>query len=263
MESLKMLVPQFARQNCTPFLHRQLYKDNMPRWVLQAFSTCMLYTNRTGGNRGMILRFLHENVTDLLGSATGTNLTPQERLARVHALMMYQVIRMLDGDIFLATQADDNMALLDSWLVELCKVRDNLAEEARMEDTAIRDKPPESWERWIFTESVRKTCIFGYSQITFWNVLKGRQVSDDLGVWAYVHRWTLSSHLWNATDSFSFFEAWKNRPFYIIAGFQFENFLKTGSGDDLDDFARIFLTIWFGLSEIKKFCLETSRRRLP
>lgn len=139
-------IPQFATQNCTPFLHRHLYKDSMPQCVLQAFSLCVLYTNRTSENRGMVLRVLHESVRGLIHSAVGSSLTPLERIARVHALMMYQYIRMFDGDVTLSTQADGELGLLRSWLAELAKVGDNLDDEAEMDPAAIRGTPPESWE---------------------------------------------------------------------------------------------------------------------
>lgn len=64
-----------------------------------------------------------------------------------------------------------------------------------------------------------------------------------MGNWASVHRWTLSSHLWDAPSSFDFFRAWGAKPFWVISAFKFENFLKTGTGDDLDEFARNFLTV--------------------
>lgn len=126
-------------------MHRHLYKDNMPRVVLQAFTTCVLYTNRSDTNRGMILRVLHENVADLLQSATSMA-TPQEKMARIHALMIYQSIRLFDGDLYLAHQAEKDNPLLESWLGELYNIRDNLAEEAKMDKTTLRDHPPESWE---------------------------------------------------------------------------------------------------------------------
>ncbi|KAI0600888.1 hypothetical protein F4775DRAFT_582465 [Biscogniauxia sp. FL1348] len=233
----------FARNNCTAFLHRYLYKDNMPRCILQAFSMCLLYTNQTEANRGPLLRILHTNVTELKETTSGTSLTPQEKLARVHALLFYQTIRMFDGDITLGQEADDDMALLESWNTELCKMRDNLDEFVTMDQDDVRNKPPESWERWIFAESLRKTCVIGFSLRTFWDLLKRRSGYDDVGNWAYVHRWTLSSHLWDASSSFDFFRAWKEKPMWVISAFKFEDFLKSGVGDDIDEFSLYFLTM--------------------
>jgi hypothetical protein len=73
--------------------------------------------------------------------------------------------------------------------------------------------------------------------------LKIRDSAAEIGNWAFPYRWTLSKHLWNAQNSFDFFRAWKEKPLYIISAFDFDEFLKTGTGADLDDFALYFLTM--------------------
>ncbi|KAF2968246.1 hypothetical protein GQX73_g5348 [Xylaria multiplex] len=211
MDTLKKFHITFAHNSCTLYIHRYLYKENMPRWMLQAYTTCLTYTNQTAVNRAVVLRVLHDNVADLKATANNTTLVPQEKLARVHALMFYQTIRMFDGDITLGQQADDDMALLESWNKDLCKVRDNLDDLSNKENS-VRDHPPESWELiWMI----------GVLPIA------GRSLG----------------HLWDAQNSFDFFRAWKERPLFIMSTFDFEDFLKTGTGDDLDEFAFYFLAL--------------------
>jgi len=36
---------------------------------------------------------------------------------------------------------------------------------------------------------------------------------------------------------------WKEKPHYIIDNYSFENFLKYGRGDDVDEFAEILLSV--------------------
>ncbi|KAJ2974696.1 hypothetical protein NUW58_g8574 [Xylaria curta] len=216
---------------------------------------CLLYTNQTALNRAVVLRVLHESVTDLKTTASGnTSLTPQLKLARVHALMFYQTIRMFDGDITLGSEAERDMALLESWNQDLCKVRDNLDDLADKGE-AISEHPPESWER-ILAIGV---------PLFFVGRSPGKPSSslDPNGQDPHVGQIiTYISHLWNAQNSFDFFQAWREKPLYIISGFSFEDFLKTGTGDDLDDFAIYILTVFFGVNEIKTFCHETSGRIL-
>lgn len=104
MSVLKKLHVKFAQDSCTLYIHRYLYKDNMPRCMLQAFTMCLLYTNQTESNRAMILRVLHESVTSLKTTVCNKALVPQQKLARVHALIFYQTIRMFDGDIMVRMQ---------------------------------------------------------------------------------------------------------------------------------------------------------------
>ncbi|KAI1190092.1 hypothetical protein F5B17DRAFT_388679 [Nemania serpens] len=261
MDVFKKFHITFAQTSCTPYIHRYLYKDNMPHWMLQAFSMCLLYTNQTASNRAVVLRVLDANVTELKATAGNPTLKPLEKLARVHALMFYQTIRMFDGDITLGQQADDDMALLESWNRDLCKTRDNL-DDLATKGNAVGEYPPESWERWIFAESLRRTCIMCLCVQKFWSLLKNRIKATDMGNWPFDERWTLSSHIWDAQSSFDFFRAWREKPLYIISSFEFEDFLKTGTGDDLDDFAYYFLALYFGVDEIRTFCYETSERLL-
>jgi hypothetical protein len=60
-------------------------------------------------------------------------------------------------------------------------------------------------------------------------------------VWAYPQRWTISKQLWEAPSSFDFFRAWRDKPHHVINQFEFEEFLVVGKGEDVDDFARVFM----------------------
>lgn len=66
--------------------------------------------------------------------------------------------------------------------------------------------------------------------------------ADEQGPWAYVHRWTLSRHLWEADSSFEFARMWKEKPHFIITNYSFEHFLEFGRGEDVDQFAEILLS---------------------
>ncbi|KAI0817788.1 hypothetical protein GGR55DRAFT_39789 [Xylaria sp. FL0064] len=191
MSFMKKFHVTFAHDNSVPYIHRYLYKDNMPRWVLQAYTVCLMYTNQIATNRAMVLRVLHNDVNDLKATASNVTLMPQEKLARVHALMFYQTIRMFDGDITLRQQVDDDMALLDSWNNDLCKVKDNLDDVDDAGGTASEHQP-ESWERWIFTESLRRTCIMCICVQKFWELLKTRTKAADIGNMRFIHRWMIS-----------------------------------------------------------------------
>ncbi|KAH8167229.1 hypothetical protein CIB48_g1042 [Xylaria polymorpha] len=216
--------------------------DDYAPWQLADPSTKAAFT--TESNRAMILRVLHESVTSLKTTVCNKALVPQQKLARVHALIFYQTIRMFDGDIMvpasmmydlesqtnvfpckqLGQQVDDDMALLESWNNDLFQVRDNLDDLAEDGKTAS-EHPPESWE------------VCSESQKNMHNV---HLPTKTLG---HVKEPAESSHLWNAQNSFDFFRAWKEKPFYIINTFDFEDFLKAGTGDDLDEFAFYFLTL--------------------
>lgn len=133
-----------ATQNCAPFLHRYLYRSNTPQAILSCFTTCVLYDNRTPANTAMVMRALYSNVRELLDHEVGrTTATPTEKLARTQALFIYQVMRLFDENITLRSQAEKDMPVLDAWLAELCKIRDNLG---NLENDTARNQKPVEWE---------------------------------------------------------------------------------------------------------------------
>lgn len=127
---------------------------------------CVLYTNQTKETRSFVLKILHENVNTLIHTASGVSFTPREKLARVHALLVYQTIRMFDGDISLGQQAEKDQPILEAWNEELGKFRDNLDDVAQLDMEAVRQRQPESWE----VSFKKKMLHYGILPLTVFSV---------------------------------------------------------------------------------------------
>ncbi|KAK9780257.1 hypothetical protein SCAR479_02894 [Seiridium cardinale] len=241
---VKDFTTDMATQSATPFLHQRLYREYTPPCILSCFAATALYTNRTPANAAMVVRTLQAHVHELI-STEGSRIifTPVDKLARTQALFLYQIIRLFDGDIALRAQGEKDMPVLLIWLGELCKIRENLGDLEELEDITVRKRSPMEWERWIFAESVRRTIIMAYSVITLYELLKDPNHKGDPDPWAYVHRWTLSRPLWEAASSFEFDHLWKENPPFVIPNYSFENFLKHGRGEDVDEFAKILMSV--------------------
>lgn len=67
--------------------------------------------------------------------------------------------------------------------------------------------------------------------------------SGNLGPWGDKHIWTHSGHLWEAPSSFDFYRAWREKPKWAISNLFFEEFLKDGKGEDMDEFSRFLLVV--------------------
>ncbi|RYP15869.1 hypothetical protein DL765_005445 [Monosporascus sp. GIB2] len=144
---VKGFVTDVATRNATPFLHRYLYRDHTPHCILSCFAANVLYANRTRANTAMVMLTLHRSVRELVDAEAGRIVaTPVEKLARTQALFLYQVIRLLDGNVILRAQGERDIPLLLTWLGDLCKVRENLGDLAQLGDSAMRGRPPGEWE---------------------------------------------------------------------------------------------------------------------
>ena len=136
-----------ATHNTTPFLHRYLYRDCAPQCIMSCFATSVLYANRTPANTAMVMRAIHTTVRDLIGDETARiTATPIERLARTHALFLYLIIQLFDGDIALRAQGEKELPVFQTWLSDLCKTRENLGGAAQVESSLARNQSPKEWE---------------------------------------------------------------------------------------------------------------------
>lgn len=147
MSHVKGFTADMATHNATPFLHRRLYRDHTPHCILSCFATSALYANRTPANTAMVMRAIQSSVRELIDAESGRIIaTPTEKLARSQALFLYQIIRLFNGDVALRAQGERDTPLLLTWLVELCKVRDNLGDVAQIEHGEARNQPPKEWQ---------------------------------------------------------------------------------------------------------------------
>ncbi|KAF4208812.1 hypothetical protein CNMCM8927_008761 [Aspergillus lentulus] len=279
-KSIKEIPSVFVRTKEAPFLHRHLYRQNIPRSIITLYAAVSAYVAHNDSNRDWALRVLSEGVADLLAvpkeaahrrhhheatqsheSATTTAAHAQtqgqadvgtraantvyEKLANTQALWMYQVLRVFDGDIGLRSQAERDMTILEAWLLELEQYRDNLAEVCLLEEAEVRQRAPKSWESWIINESLRRTILMGYSFIAFYALLKwsGSKDTDmpDPGHFVRVHRWTASGSLWRADSSPAFFLAWHRQRQIFVQNFFIEDFAKVAKPVDVDPLSWIML----------------------
>ncbi|KAK9482017.1 hypothetical protein V1527DRAFT_477764 [Lipomyces starkeyi] len=256
VQSLKGYPSTFAKDNHTPWMHRYLYKDQMPSSIRSCFTVSALYSNMTSSNKTSVFRVLCQSLDELKQQRLAN--TPQEKLARAQALFLYQIICLFDGDLTLRSNADRDMPLLQDWLDELCKIRENLVTRESMNsvDLGVDPSPPRSWEWWIFSESVRRTIVIAYSFLGLWNLMC--KINNDVfyGAWKYLHCWTMSRPLWEASSSFDFFLSWRNKAHHVIGNFDFESFLKTGKGGDVDDFSKVLMVAYMGLDETKQWFMD-------
>ncbi|KAI0539084.1 hypothetical protein GGR58DRAFT_264854 [Xylaria digitata] len=234
---------EFATKNTTPFIHQYLYHNYKPQ--------CIMVMRATSNNA-------HEFVVIEVSRVTST---PIEKLARSQVLLLYQTVRLFDGDITLRAQGERDMKLLKTWLSELWRIRENLGDSARLEYASAREQSPVEWENWIFSECVRRTIIIAYAVVGLYELLKDPGYRDPDNPWAYVHRWTLGRSLWEAGSATEFQRAWDENSHFVIANFTLENFIKNGKGEDVDEFAEIFLNVYMGVDAAREFMAPPTQGR--
>ncbi|ETS87531.1 hypothetical protein PFICI_01359 [Pestalotiopsis fici W106-1] len=104
-----------------PLIHPELYRREMPRIIQDAYTAITTYQYRTPANTETALRILEartdqliqeQAVREAMGDPPRGTL---EHLARVHALLAYQVLGLFDGNVRARARADGLVDTLFAW----------------------------------------------------------------------------------------------------------------------------------------------------
>ncbi|KAI9680863.1 MAG: hypothetical protein M1817_004303 [Caeruleum heppii] len=237
---LKTAPSTMVLENQTPWSHSQLYRDYMPRSMADAQAACALYIAKNETNHVVIFCFVEIRVKELL--AAPDPITPLEILARCQALLLYQIIRLYDGDIRQRAQAETVLPVFEMYSHSLVQLLDHPA--------STRTLP--SWESWIFTESTRRTFLFSFFFLALYYMLRGDAGCGHHAA-AAAQPWTFSAHLWHSPSAFDFGVAWRTRKSWEVRNLDFKAVLTEAEPNDVDAFGKLCMVLALGLDEVKEW----------
>ncbi|KAH6849633.1 hypothetical protein B0I37DRAFT_306966 [Chaetomium sp. MPI-CAGE-AT-0009] len=273
LEHLMNAPKQMAHENALPWCHAQLYRDAMPRAMQDAQACGALYAARNPANAAAVRRTIEGRVANLLASLPSpvpesgtptTEVSPLETLARAHALILYQSMRLFDGDVAARAAAKHTMPYLDTAAEALAPVAAEevpgpLANGSNDEDGRLPLLLPvyplagtrAFWEGWIVRESARRTLLLMKVLWLLYRLLRcGAPIVCDKNVASQL-RFTASAHLWQAGDAVEFALAWGQRKHYVVSNLGLVDILAEAESSDIDQYGRILLTAMLGVDEVK------------
>ncbi|KAF7560749.1 hypothetical protein G7046_g3408 [Stylonectria norvegica] len=265
VDEMQKAPSSFVLEMQTPWCHAQLYRDVMPRSIqgtrgntlhlgLTKLSTqdaqacCALYMAKNRVNAPVIFRTIESRVQDLLSSPTPEG--PRECLAHTQALVLYQIIRLFDGDIRARGHAERTIPALEASALTLLGHVDFENESL---ESVLPLFPLAStkafWNNWILQESTRRTLLFTFYFLQAYRILNGHRGLSCDGRLGLIHSWTLSAHLWHADTPLAFSEAWRNKNHFVITDAYFNDVLEEAKADDIDTYGKIFISSFMGIEE--------------
>ncbi|KAM5341190.1 hypothetical protein ACJ41O_015299 [Fusarium nematophilum] len=153
-----------AKEIQTPWSHAMLYQDNMPKSIrgMNAHACCALYSIKNRFNGPAILHSVESYVDDLLQSDPAPTL--QDRLAHTQALVLYHIIRLLDGDIHARGSAEHQLIALEESAFALLPYIDfdNLASKDEILPLYPIGTAKAFFHDWVLHESARRTYLFSF-----------------------------------------------------------------------------------------------------
>jgi hypothetical protein len=279
---IKEMHIKFAQTRDTPFLHPRVWspahsapsaivansmavgqpdwRGAVPQTILTAFSAISAYVNRNPQTMPWIMRLVLDASREIVREGSRPNLTPRQKLARVVAMLMLDTIRVFDGDVAARAGVERDREIFLSWVEELTKVREDLEKSMPSEADSRRDQPPDSWEDWVFLESVRRTILTSVCFICLFQGLKSESMPQRDFISTMSHM--ASSHLWNATSAAQFYHAWHEKPRFFINNMSYNEFWLYARPDDLDEFTTMLLTAQVG-PEMMDFFMQGEVTTIP
>ncbi|KAJ4194286.1 hypothetical protein NW755_003045 [Fusarium falciforme] len=236
-------------ENQTPWCHALLYKNEMPRSMHDAHAACALYLAKNRVNSPFIFRSIETRVNDLLSAPPPV--TPFECLAHTHALLLYQIIRLFDGDIGARASAERMIPAIESSAMALFShVQFDLDRTSTCSLPLFPIAPTKAfWMDWILQESLRRTLLFTFYFMQIYRIMAGHKGLQCDGRMGLCHSWTLSAHLWHARSPLAFAEAWMNKKHLVVTDALFGKVLQEAMAHDIDVLGRIFISSLLGVDE--------------
>jgi hypothetical protein len=159
IEQLKSYPRAFAQHAESTFIHKESYRNELPRAMQAAFGVCAAYACMNDANKSMILRSLEAEAMELLSPAPEGTLL--EALSWMQAMVLYQTIRLFHGELKQRNIAEQQESLIGAKGLQLLQ-------RANVE---LRGEIP-TMENWILAESIRRTVMVAFMLYAVYSIFK-------------------------------------------------------------------------------------------
>ncbi|KAF2739639.1 hypothetical protein EJ04DRAFT_508518 [Polyplosphaeria fusca] len=237
---------KWLKEGKAPFIHAHLYSTTMPKPLQDAYAACAIYSTKTRENEHIAFTVIESQANELLRAPNHSSWTPLDLLSACQALLIFQLIRLFDGDIRQRALAEQAEPVLEAWTEQL-KSRT----ESEQRFTTITAP---SWRSWIFAESVRRTVTMSvflsgiYSLVKLGFCTVGENVSANC--------FTAQRELWETASPAEFDRARQTCKPYWVQRMDFGEIMLEGSGVELDDFGMVMMITYKGQDTVDKWLAQ-------
>ncbi|KAG9234047.1 hypothetical protein BJ875DRAFT_377291 [Amylocarpus encephaloides] len=234
----------FVKRGQNPFIHRFLYEQNTPLAISDAMSCCALYEGKNECNELLVFNDLSSKARNLV-ARNGFSMTTSDLLASTQALLLYQILRLFDGDIRLRAEAENAEPVMMAWaerLLGFSKQLPAIPEDGSSLDMEITT----SWREWVCAESCRRTVLTCYMLQGIYSFLKFGY--DNVAAQIYKLSFTAQARIWNAPSQYVWDEAIKKYKHFQVTIKQWDAAMEGAENDDLEELGIIILASMKGVN---------------
>lgn len=251
---------QWASNGHNPFIHHQLYRQRLPRSIQDAYTSLTAYLAKNPKNENLTFRIIEDRVAQLLQdqppNRPPSSLDILEHLARVQALLVYQVIRLFDGNIRLRAQAEQHSPVLSRWVGQLWERAAADLGGNRVQGMSTRpenDAVLRSWRTWITSESVRRTWLTVKILLSVYDTLKQGWSECPGGLF-----FTAREGIWSASSAYAWSKACRDGGPLFLQSMRLEGLFGYAKPSEVGEFGRAVLSICFGSEKMDRWVNEAA-----
>ncbi|OCL11977.1 hypothetical protein AOQ84DRAFT_170896 [Glonium stellatum] len=231
VRQFKTYPEKWLKEGKAPFIHRCLYATNMPRALQDAYAACAIYSTKTEENSTVAYAVIEAKANELIRSPNQSSWTHLDLLAAVQGLLIFQFIRLFDGDIRQRAQAEQAEPVLESWTEQL--------KSRTQTEQAITTSNTTSWRAWLFAESVRRTIIMSFMIRGIYSL----------------------SQLWDATSAFQWNKACREcSPLWVLR-MNFDAVLREAKANEVDEFGIVMMVTYKGQDRVDEWLAAENEPR--
>jgi hypothetical protein len=160
---LQGYVTTLVKEGQNSFVHKFSNEDSLPKIYQDLLGLSALHCQKSQQNQAILWRMVDERVKDLISASIISSRSLEDRLLNLQALLMYQIMRLFDGDIRQRANAERNFTHLESWTQQL---HQNYAKSL---NDVVWESP---FQKWVLFESIRRTILMSVLLQSVYSVIR-------------------------------------------------------------------------------------------
>ncbi|TGO65679.1 hypothetical protein BOTNAR_0075g00290 [Botryotinia narcissicola] len=237
----------FVQHGHTMFIHQMQFQQSCSLALQDAMSACALYCMKGVANQALVFGILEHKCQQLIASTNALLASRTDLLAALQALLLYQMVRLFDGDIRLRAHAEADEAIVILWASQLSPPTFNTEEIilATLGSTGadiVTTGCKSDWHSWLVDESIRRTVITTFMLKGVYSFLKlGYDSPTNLNVC-----FTAQAALWNAQSAIGWCRAQDKTERHEIWVTRWDETIAKTKPVDLEELGVLIMTMLWG-----------------
>lgn len=254
---MKNLMTDWVEKGSSGLFHSRFYQRRLPRCAQDAFTALSAYSVRVPKTENMVLRILGERLEQLVVEyADAARLDPFEHVARVHAMLIYVMLGLFDGDIRLRHLAETHLSTLETWRLEMLDAARAAANNGQLLMGGLLDRDngePTTqvetfWHAWILTESVRRAWFIASGIQTCYSMMREGKLRCAGGLML-----TTRVGVWDAKTAWAWTKLCAEKDVGFVTQAQIGRLFDETKPEEVDDFGKLLLEAMYGVEQLESW----------